>query len=47
MFDKNYSFRIERRSSVINIPAFYSCLHVLDLLPVSLAEVVGGFPQSL
>ena len=47
MFDENYSFLIERRSSVINILAFHSCLHVLNLLPVSLAEVLGGFPQSL
>jgi len=47
MFDENYSFRIERRSSVVNIPAMYSCLHVVVLLPVSLAEVLGGFPQSL
>jgi hypothetical protein len=46
MFDENYTFLTERRSSLINIPAFYSCLHVLDLLPVSLTEVVGGFPQS-
>jgi len=47
MFDENCSFLIERRSSVINIPALYSCLHVVDLLPVSLAEVLGGFPHSL
>jgi len=47
MFDENYSFLIERRSSVINIPALYSCLHVVDLLPVSLDEVLGGFPQYL
>lgn len=44
---ENYSFLIERRSSVINIPALYSCLYVVDLLPFSLAEVLGGFPQSL
>lgn len=47
MFDENYSFLIESRSSVINIPALYSCVHVVDLLPVSLAEVLGVFPQSV
>jgi len=47
MFDENYSFLIERRSSVANIPALYFCLLVVFLLPVSLAKVLGGFPQSL